>query len=198
MNPVLTAIADQEGLNLIKSVAVSGGDINQAYRITTNNGHWFVKVNSSKEFPEMFRKEMLGLDDLRQCSLLKIPGVRACGEIDGYQYLLLEWLEMSPAGKNFWQLFAEGLARLHQNSFARFGYSTTNYIGSLRQVNEWHDTWADFYATQRILPLFRKLFDHGSISAADIKAAETFCYRLSGIFPNEPPALLHGDLWSGN
>jgi fructosamine-3-kinase len=27
---------------------------------------------------------------------------------------------------------------------------------------------------------------------------ETLCRRLPQLFPDEPPALLHGDLWSGN
>ena len=36
------------------------------------------------------------------------------------------------------------------------------------------------------------------LSTADVRAAENVCMRLMEVFPVEPPALLHGDLWAGN
>jgi fructosamine-3-kinase len=35
-------------------------------------------------------------------------------------------------------------------------------------------------------------------SSVDIQNADALCRKLENMFPVEPPALLHGDLWSGN
>ncbi|MGC4235389.1 MAG: fructosamine kinase family protein, partial [Niabella sp.] len=70
--------------------------------------------------------------------------------------------------------------------------------GGLQQVNTPCKSWADFYTNHRILPLVKTLADAKIFSAKDIKAAESFCASLDGFFPDEKPALLHGDLWGGN
>jgi fructosamine-3-kinase len=36
------------------------------------------------------------------------------------------------------------------------------------------------------------------LDTADVEAAETLCGRLPELVPEEQPALLHGDIWSGN
>jgi fructosamine-3-kinase len=48
------------------------------------------------------------------------------------------------------------------------------------------------------MPLVAKLHDNGSFESATLRCAEKLCTKLSEIFPPEPSALLHGDLWSGN
>lgn len=58
--------------------------------------------------------------------------------------------------------------------------------------------WPEFYAEQRIMPLIRQAFDQRKCTQADVQLAEQFCKKLSALIPNESPALLHGDLWSGN
>jgi fructosamine-3-kinase len=46
--------------------------------------------------------------------------------------------------------------------------------------------------------LVQRLFNNGDLSKVDISNAEKLCTRLIEVFPIEPPALLHGDLWAGN
>jgi fructosamine-3-kinase len=48
------------------------------------------------------------------------------------------------------------------------------------------------------MPLIKKLYDQRCLSKADVAAAEMLCSRFGEIFPDEPPSLLHGDLWAGN
>ena len=48
------------------------------------------------------------------------------------------------------------------------------------------------------MPLVQKLTNDGVLIAADVVVAEKLCNKLPGLFPSEPPSLLHGDLWAGN
>lgn len=63
--------------------------------------------------------------------------------------------------------------------------------------------WGAFYATQRVLPYARAARDAGALEPQDAAAIERVCARLLAADgdltgPDEPPARLHGDLWSGN
>jgi len=52
---------------------------------------------------------------------------------------------------------AEALAALHRNTQTHFGLAEDNYIGSLVQANKHCRTWSEFYTSQRIMPLMRRL-----------------------------------------
>lgn len=191
-------ICEAHGMQYRNSHKISGGDINETYTLDTNKGRFFIKLNSALHFPLMFIKEAEGLKALQQASLLKVPEVAATGEYEGQQYLLLEWLEVTMPSTNFWQQFAEGLAQLHRITHSHFGWSSSNYIGTLMQNNEYKTSWQEFYTTQRVLPLVEELYNKTSFSKDDVLTAEKICSRLKDVFPDEPPALLHGDLWAGN
>ena len=100
--------------------------------------------------------------------------------------------------KDFWGKFGAGLALMHLKKQPYFGWKDDNYIGSLHQSNTKQQSWHLFYTECRIMPLIKILFDTGGFSKSDLNIAETFCKQLNTVFPQEPPALLHGDLWSGN
>jgi protein-ribulosamine 3-kinase len=131
---------------------------------------------------------------LQPCSSFVIK----CEVVEQQQYLLLEWLESGSSQKDFWEQFGAGLAMMHKKQQAFFGWKEDNYIGSLRQNNNKHESWNLFYAECRIMPLVRQLFNTNAFSKNDLAAAEKLCEKLNKLFPSEPPALLHGDLWSGN
>lgn len=192
------AICEIEGFGYENANSITGGDINEAYVVNANNRRYFIKLNSASLYPLMFPREAEGLRALQQQSLLKVPAVLAAGELEGKQYLLLEWLEKISAGRNFWEAFAQGLVALHKITAPLFGWTSSNYIGSLQQRNERKKSWGEFYATQRIMPLVERLFNNSFLGKNDFSAAEKLCVRLNEIFPEEPPSLLHGDLWGGN
>lgn len=178
---------------------VHGGDINDSFRISTTNGQqYFLKENNLQSFPGMFAREAEGLTALRENSILQVPAVIACGNDDEQQWLLMEWLEPGSPTKVYWENFGHALALQHQQSNKQFGWKNDNYIGSLPQVNDWQNKWQAFYTNNRIMPLSEQLRQQGKFSSKDIAAAENFCNRLPELMPEEPPALLHGDLWSGN
>lgn len=191
-------ILDDCGLTITRYEPVHGGDINRSFCLHGPDAKYFLKINDDKRYPGMFAKEAGGLNILRNNSTITIPQVIKSGIAQQQQYLLLEWIETGKPKKDFWERFGAGLALLHQKEQYYFGWEEDNYIGSLPQCNAKHHVWYTFYAECRIMPLAKMLFDTGAFSKHDVAAAETFCKRLNQLFPKEPPALLHGDLWSGN
>ncbi|WP_346239166.1 fructosamine kinase family protein [Niabella insulamsoli] len=177
---------------------VSGGDINEAFRVVTASRDYFLKVNDAARFPDLFLREAEGLEKLRACKMLHIPKVMGYGAVGGLQYLLLEWCGHGQPSRNAQQCLGAGLAALHRITAPSFGFETDNYIGSLPQINQPSESWPAFYAQYRILPLAAQLRSSGDLNSTDIKRIEKCCLAFAEIFPEEPPALLHGDLWSGN
>jgi len=176
---------------------IFGGDINQTFQLETNIGFFFLKINDGI-LKDMFEKEFAGLDLLHQTKTIKIPQPILYGEFENKIFLVTEFIQKESPSKNFWQTFAEQLAALHKHSNERFGLDTTNYIGSLHQQNNFCNTWSEFYATQRILPLAQLAFNQNKFDKQDVSQIEKLCTRFNELFPEEKPSLIHGDLWSGN
>src|SRR5690606_11799549 len=51
---------------------------------------------------------------------------------------------------------------------------------------------------QRLMPQIRRARQGGLVDAKTIQRFERLFNRLGELIPQEPPALLHGDLWQGN
>ena len=185
-------------ITILSISPLSGGGINNVYKVKTDHGVFCVKQNNKDRFPEMLKKEALGLKNLDEKSQFRIPNVIGTFEDEVHQYLVLEFLESgNPAGA-FWEEFGKKLAHLHKVKSDQFGWRTDNYIGSLPQSNKMTLTWNEFYAEERILPQLKHAFDTGHIDQSVIRLGERLCNRLEKLFPKELPSLLHGDLWSGN
>ncbi|WBB57962.1 fructosamine kinase family protein [Streptomyces sp. WMMC500] len=59
--------------------------------------------------------------------------------------------------------------------------------------------WPGFYAGHRLLPFLRLATDNGALTPADTRAVEHLCDVIDEVAgPPQPPAVIHGDLWSGN
>lgn len=194
----LFPILDDCGLDIIRYEPVHGGDINESYHLHCCDTDYFLKVNHAGRYPAMFEKEANGLTALAKGFSLTIPAVIKYGITGQQQYLLLQWIEKGAPKKDFWENFGIALAAMHKQPQAYFGWTEDNYIGSLHQRNTIYQDWASFYSECRILPLVKILFDGGAWSKQDVNLAESFCQKLNQFFSQEPPSLLHGDLWSGN
>jgi fructosamine-3-kinase len=194
----LQAILNHCGIRAKHVVPVYGGDINKAYCIEDDNGLYFLKINSAGLHPGMFAEEAAGLEALKAGSTMYIPTVMGHGNVQQQQYLLLEWVQQGSATANFWENFGGALAQMHRQAQPYFGWHCHNYIGSLPQFNTKHNNWQQFYTECRLLPLVQQLHAKGAFNKAIVNEAEKLCSKLSSLFPEEPPALLHGDLWSGN
>lgn len=183
---------------LIHVQAVTGGDINACFRMDFSDGDSaFVKLNKNQP-ANFFAAEAEGLQALQNSQSLTTPAVLIVDEWESHQYLVLEFIDIGRPTKDYSQILGKGLARLHGNSHKLFGWAQDNYIGSLLQSNAWSSSWTDFYAEYRILKQTKVAFDAGLLHRKDQQAIERFLNALNELIPQENPALLHGDLWSGN
>ena len=182
----------------IESISpLSGGDINEVYKINCTLGNYVVKYNSRLRFPTMFYKEANGLDILRK------GGIRTPNVIDHFehmddQFLILEYVAQEKIENKFWIHFAISLSELHQKSNTSFGLDQDNYIGSLGQYNGQMPTWEEFFISKRLKPLIKMAFDKGLLTRKHLTDFDHFFTVFSELLPVEIPSLLHGDLWSGN
>lgn len=176
------------------SKALSGGDINEVFQV---NGR-VIKINDAKAYPQMLEKEARGLKALHASQSIKIPEVFAVGELEAKQYLILEHIEKGLRDQSYWERIAAGLAGLHRTSNERFGWEEDNYIGYLEQKNDWYANWADFFIHCRMEPLLKMAYDDRKFKSENLRQFERMYTELESIFPQEKPALLHGDLWGGN
>lgn len=195
----LKNILEDCSLTITSFEPVHGGDINRAYCLYSSDAKYFLKVNDANLYPAMFEKEANGLQALaKELPTLIVPQPIKYGIAQQQQYLLLEWIEPGKPKTNFWENFGTALATMHQPPRSYFGWEEDNYIGSLHQYNTKYDSWHLFYAECRIMPLISRLFNTAVFSRQDVMTAESLCKKFDQLFPHEPPALLHGDLWSGN
>jgi fructosamine-3-kinase len=194
-----STVADKLAANLGSPVtaweAVSGGDINRAYRVDLGDGRRvFVKTNSQPP-PGMFESEAAGLRWLAEPGALRIPQVIAASD----DYLVLEWLPPAARERDFDRALGVGLANIHAAGADHFGLAAGNYLATLAQDNQRCATWAEFYSRQRLQPLVQRAVDEQLAPkrwVGDFERLFTKMSELAG--PVEAPARLHGDLWSGN
>lgn len=180
---------------------LSGGDINDAFELELASGiRVFLKTNERAP-ASLFPAEARGLDWLREARALRVPEVLAVssGDEDEPSFLVLELIESARPASDFDERLGRGLATLHRFGAPRFGFERDNFIGSLPQRNREHDNWAEFFWSERLEPQLARAVDAGRASAALRAGFERLSSRLARLLgPEEPPARLHGDLWSGN
>ncbi len=174
---------------------LGGGDINEVFTVKTDMGKFVVKINQEQEFPEMFKKEAMGLKQLAEAKVLRVPKVVDNGVEENMGYLLLEHISSSGKAKDFWENFGVKLAQLHKNSQPTFGLNYDNYIGSLPQHN--NTTTKDaatFYIEKRLEPQLKLARENDY----KFSGTDSFFKNIEDVIPKEKPALIHGDLWNGN
>ena len=183
---------------ILKAREVTGGDVNLCKMLETTAGRFFLKSNAGLFGLDLFEKEARGLVTLANAGAMRVPRPLFDGRFHQQVYLVIEWLEKGTADPTFWRDFGTSLSTLHRQTRPAFGLEYDNYIARLHQSNRSHARWCVFYAQERIGPLVRNAFERGLLSRRELDMAESLCARLDGLMPEEPPSLLHGDLWNGN
>jgi len=189
--------ATQRPFEVRDAIPVGGGSINQAYRLEgTDGSRYFVKLNDARHLP-MFAAEAQGLNAIAATNTLRVPQPIVHGTANAHSFLVLEHLELGSRGDA--RLLGEQLAALHRCTNGEFGFARDNYIGTTPQPNGWKDNWMDFWREQRLgfqLRLAAQNGYGGKLQTLGEKLLDALPAFFDGYAPQ--PALLHGDLWSGN
>lgn len=195
-----------EGTEIEGIGRISGGDINEAYGLTLNNGKCIFMKSNAKENLPLFTAEAAGLHAIARTKAVGTPHILGLGtdeERGGYSFLLLEFIRGKSRNRKYWEDFAGQLAGMHRAatdglvSGGTYGFDRDNYIGRRRQINTGSDSWISFFRGCRLEPQFQdaaRYFDR-----EDRRKIGRFLDHLDEILVEpEYPSLLHGDLWSGN
>lgn len=176
---------------------VSGGDVARANRVELDDGR-IVFVKTHDDPPEgFFTTEAAGLRWLRETATVPVPDVLSVD--DDPAHLALEWIVEGSAGPETDARLGRALAAMHRAGAPSFGREDRRTTGSRGLPNDPCDTWVEFYATRRLVPLARLARDGGHLEAGSVREIDRVADRLDDLAGEpEPPARLHGDLWGGN
>jgi protein-ribulosamine 3-kinase len=191
-------LEDRLQLKITSFRQAAGGCINWCGQIQTPAGNYFVKWNNLHKYPNMFAAEQDGLNRLAQTRSVRVPHTHMVFAVSDWQVLVLEYIPPGRPRPDYWEKLGEQLADLHRNSASAFGLDRHNYIGSLPQINDTRSSWVDFFIQNRLEYQLKMAEAGGWIDASLRLQFESLYRKLPDLMPEEPPALLHGDLWSGN
>jgi len=120
-------------------------------------------------------------------------------------FLALEWIDEGRLDARGEEELGRGLARVHAAGAPAFGSPPPGAplgglrLGAVELPAATAPDWPSFYAEHRLAPLLRAAADRGALPPGGAAAIEAVIDRLPELGgPPEPPARLHGDLWSGN
>ncbi|CAX27127.1 putative phosphotransferase:kinase [Methylorubrum extorquens DM4] len=183
MNGLARHAADLLGVPLAEARPMAGGDLSQCVRLRLGDGREAV----AKTGPAP-REEARMLAAIAATGA-PAPAVLAADET----VLVLECLPDTGSGPGTDADLGRVVARLHAAEGERYGWHAGYAFGPVAIENAWEDDWPAFWGRRRLLchaghlpiPLFRRI--------------ERLADDLGNRLPKRPrPALLHGDLWSGN
>ncbi len=190
MNSLDESIAAALGSRPVESRSVGGGCIHDARCVVLADGRRVFLKTASGGTADLLVAEARGLFLL--APPIRVPEVIAAG---GKHWLALEWLDQLPLGNEAWADLGRQLASLHAVTADRHGLDHDNFIGATPQSNHMAETWIEFYQECRLRPQIRRARSRGH----DLPEAEILTAAERVLLDHDPaPALLHGDLWSGN
>jgi protein-ribulosamine 3-kinase len=176
---------------------LSGGCINHAVRAECENEIFFIKWNDVS-FAGMFESEAKGLRLLKESMEMDIPEVLAFGSCSTCSYLILEYIHSGSPEMKYWTHFGQALSKMHKHTQSDYGLSFDNYIGTLFQSNQRTGSWKNFFVERRLEPQIKLAREAGKINTKTVSDFNSLIKKIPEIVMEERPALLHGDLWSGN
>lgn len=194
-------ISNLTNTEINKVTPVSGGDINQAARLTLSDGREILLKWRPGSAQGMFTVERRGLELMRATNTLRIPAVVAQQEAqDGCPaFIALEWLGRGGRVSGVAKALGQGLAEMHRHTNDQYGLDHDNFIGANPQPNQLTADWVTFFREQRLGFQMQLADRNGYLNQRRHQLLDRLFNRLGELLPTNPPAsLLHGDLWGGN
>jgi fructosamine-3-kinase len=175
----------------------------ETWRAESASGALFVK-SAPLARADVLHAEADGLVSLHATRSIRVPTVVGCWTEGDGAVLAMEWLDLAAhESRGFGSRFGHALAALHRAAApgdGRFGWPCDNWLGGTAQRNRWspqggREGWVAFIAQQRLLA-----FAEG-LPPPLPDAVRRVVQALPRLFDDghvPRPALIHGDLWSGN
>ncbi|ETS73348.1 hypothetical protein PFICI_14953 [Pestalotiopsis fici W106-1] len=209
LDPTATKIGSHGGSGFASTFKISstadGKDTN-----------YFVKTGSGPDAEIMFQGEHASLNAIADAVPNFCPRSYAHGAMRdsaGKFFMVTDFLELgssAPGGSG--ESLAKKLAKLHTTTAPipeghdrpMFGFPVTTCCGETPQDNSWTESWADFYANNRLRSIVQRgIKSNGpdaELSNAVERTASQVVPRLLGDdnLKDVKPVVIHGDLWSGN
>ncbi len=179
---------------------VAGGDINQAARVETGRGQYFVKWRHNPP-PGFFEAEAVGLRLLEAAGAVRVPKIVAQRAADRHtSFLILDWIDTRTRSRTAADALGRALARQHAQPQTQYGLDHDNFIGRLPQPNHPTSSWIDFYRTQRLGAQHDLAARRGYLPSSRARLLDSLMASLDDWIDEAlcQPSLLHGDLWGGN
>ena len=211
-------------------VASHGGSgFSATAKITTtledgSEKYFFMKTGVGEDAKVMFEGEHASLNAIHHTVPSLCPASIASGALEESHaswFLITDFLDLSTASsgsaadKGSGLSLAEKLAQLHMTpastpeGFSKpvFGFPVTTCCGDTAQTNDFMESWAAFYAENRLRAILKKS-EHRNGTDAELRSmvertADVIVPRLLGDDhlnngKTITPVVVHGDLWSGN
>ena len=212
LQQAIEALCAAPHVTIARHTSVGGGCIGDTSLITVDSAgsenhrprstQFFMKRHSSSA---LLRAESVGLIMLRGIQNgARYPQPLAMVEAPEKQEgsaLLLEAIEPAPRRSGYWRDLGRALAHQHRAPSPNnlFGFQEDNFIGSTPQINSWHADWPAFFAEHRLAPQIELARNRHLADTAMVRGVERIMQNIASLLRSAPPpAILHGDLWSGN
>ncbi len=176
-------VAQALGSDVTSAVPVQGGDLSQVFRADLEDGRRVaVKQGALVGVEARMLRAMAGAG-------AAAPHMLWCQD----DLMCLQWLEESRASSEGWHSLGEALRNLHSGTGEAYGWDEDYAFGAVTIENSRGEDWPAFWAERRLLPFV------GSVPDDIGRRLTVLSARLPDLLPQAPaPALLHGDLWTGN
>uniref|UniRef100_H2ZLX1 protein-ribulosamine 3-kinase n=1 Tax=Ciona savignyi TaxID=51511 RepID=H2ZLX1_CIOSA len=216
-------LQEQLDCSTVKSLgAAAGGCISSADIYLADGMKIFVKKNAktgSRGLVTMFDGEFASVSAIIGTQTVKAPKPLKVFDHNDTCYFAMEYLELNSLNQEAANL-GRALAKMHlhnkemidtaakQSGYIgqcskgvhSFGFEMTTCCGSIGMPNDWHESWLEFFARNRLQAQLN-LIENTYQEREALSLWSQIQRNLSKLIPNElkiVPSLLHGDLWSGN
>ncbi len=163
--------------------AIQGGGLSQVVQITLADGREAIVKGGPAPATEARMLKAIA------AAGAPVPAVLAVNS----QALVLEAVPAGGRLSEAWPSLGIVLKTLHRATGPCYGWAEDYAFGPIPIENGWMDDWPAFWAKRRLLPHCR------SLPPGFAQRVVAFTTDLPNRLPAQPaPALLHGDLWSGN
>ncbi len=180
---------------MLSARPLGGGCIGEVYRVELEEGPSLV-AKVDREGESHLEREAYMLRYLREKSELPVPKVYHGSQ----RLLLMQFIEGSSRfTEGAERHAAELLAGMHGITADSYGHERNTLIGALDQPNPPTRSWAAFFREHRLLYIALVAHEAGRLPVEDLRRVQRLSEMLDELLedPN-PPALIHGDVWSAN